>query len=227
MCINKEVSLTTFLFSWSIGFFLIKRNINLDRCYGLFLLTFSSMQFIDYLLWVLYENNNFNSKYNLILTKYVIPIILMCQVLVVYFGKILFQNNNKFDNKLLPNLKNDISKSIYPKILIIYIIITLFQSFQSKRLTTIGEKKNLDWGGYTNKNTKFSKVIYFIFVLFLIYPFLDYFKHYKSLLISMTTLVILLLISFGYTSSVGSYWCWIANVLSVIYLFSPYIDGKL
>ena len=227
MCINKEVSLTTFLFSWSIGFFLIKRNINLDRCYGLFLLTFSSMQFIDYLLWVLYENNNFNSKYNLIITKYVIPIILMCQVLVVYFGRILFQNNNKFNNKLLPNLKNDISKNIYPKILIIYIIITLFQSFQSKNLTKIGKKKNLDWGGYTNKNTKFSKVIYFIFILFLIYPFLDYIKHYKSLLIYMTTLVILLLISFGYTSSVGSYWCWIANVLSIIYLFSPYIDGKL
>ena len=75
MCINKEVSLTTFLFSWGIGLYLIKRNINLDRWYGLFLLTFSSIQFTDFLLWTLYENNMFNSNYNLLLTKYIIPII--------------------------------------------------------------------------------------------------------------------------------------------------------
>jgi hypothetical protein len=227
MCINKEVSLTTFLFSWCIGFYLIKRNINLDRWYGLFLLTFSSIQFTDFLLWTLYENNMFNSNYNLLLTKYIIPIILMCQVLVVYFGKILFQNNNKFDTKLVPKFKNDISKNIYPKILIIYIIISLYKSFQSKRFTEIGSNKHLDWGGYTNKNTKFSVIAFIIFLVFIIYPFLDYIKQYKSLLIFIITLTLLLILSFVYTESVGSYWCWISNLLGILYLFSPYIDGKI
>ena len=148
MCINKEVSLMTFLFSWGIGFYLLKRNYQLDRWYGLFLLTFSSMQFVDYLLWVLHDKNMLDSNYNLILTSYVIPMILLLQVFAVYIGRILFESKNKINNKLVL----DIKKNIFPKIIIIYSFILIIYSYFNKSKTTIGKEGHLDWVGENKYN---------------------------------------------------------------------------
>ena len=225
MCINKEVSLVTFLFSWGIGFYLIKRNINLDRWYGIFLLTFSSMQFVDFLLWILYEKNMFNSNYNLIITNYIIPLILMLELLSSYIGKIVFKNKNKFTN-LSTKVYEDITNSIFPKILILYIIIVGIISLFNNQKTKIGKEGHLDWGSIPAKNNKYIIFVFFIYITLLSYPFLEYFNKYNSVKLGICIFVITLLSAFIYTESVGSYWCWIANILGILFLFAPYIDKK-
>ncbi len=45
MCINKEVSITTFITSVIVVLYLCVRNYKYDRWYALFLLTFASIQF--------------------------------------------------------------------------------------------------------------------------------------------------------------------------------------
>ena len=223
MCINKEVSLITFLFSWGIGFYLLKRNYQLDRWYGLLLLTFSSMQFIDYLLWVLHDKNMLDSNYNLILTSYIIPVILLAQIFSVYIGKLIFENNNKFTN-LSSKIYKDINKNVFPKILILYSLLILSNLKFNKGKTKIGKDRILDWNGVFNKNNKFSILGYSVFLILLTYPFLKYYNKFASTKIILIFTLLSLLFSFVYTENVGSYWCWIANSLGIIFLFSPYLD---
>lgn len=220
MCINKEVSLMTFLFSWGIGFYLLKRNYQLDRWYGLLLLTFSSMQFVDYLLWVLHDKNMLDSNYNLIITTYVIPLILLLQVFAVYIGRILFESKNKINNKLVL----DIKKNIFPKIIIIYSFILIIYSYFNKSKTTIGKEGHLDWGGEKKYNKIIQIIKYLLFVILLIYPFLKYYNKFTSIKILIIYGILSLVSVFIYTGSIGSYWCWIANLLGILFLFSPYLD---
>ena len=166
----------------------------------------------------------FHSNYNLIITSYIIPLILILEILSVYIGKILFENKNKFTN-LSAKLQEDITNSIFPKILILYIIILSIRSyFNNNRKTKIGSQGHLDWGGVFNKNNKNSILFFLIFVILLIYPFLKYFNKYNSLKLCICILLLILLSSFIYTESVGSYWCWIANMLGILFLFAPYIE---
>ena len=121
MCINKEVSLGTFISSWTIGIYIFNRNKDLDRMNGLFLLTFSTMQFVEFLLWVIKEKGLFNTDYNWYISLF-IPLVLILQPINLYIGKNIHENNNKLAG-LFDIIKTNIVKSIYPKILIIYITI--------------------------------------------------------------------------------------------------------
>ena len=59
MCFSFEVSLFTGLFSWSVGLFLLQKNLNtIERNKILFLLIFSSMQFVDAILWYIKMKKN-------------------------------------------------------------------------------------------------------------------------------------------------------------------------
>ena len=222
MCINKEVSLTTFLFSWGIAFYIINRNINLDLWYGLFLLIFSFMQFIDFILWVLYENKLIESNYNVIITSIIIPLVLISQLFIIYFGKILYKNKNKFSKKLL---LDTIKENHYPKLLIIIIIVNVLYNCFIPIHTTIGKSGHLNWGKSMNRTFYRSFFFLGLFTLGLIYPFLDYIPRFNSVKIILLFGVLSLLFSFWYTECVGSYWCFIANILAIFFLFSPYLDN--
>ena len=50
MCINKEVSITTFITSVIVVIYLWVRNYKYDKWYALFLLTFASIQFWEFSL---------------------------------------------------------------------------------------------------------------------------------------------------------------------------------
>lgn len=220
MCINKEYSLSALLISWSIGIYLLYRNHDLDRWNGLFLITFATMQLFDFILWILYDSGNFNHPANLIISKYLIPILLVFEILIVYIGSQLYKNGNTFSN-LGSRIINDLTNSSrwYPKILIIVLIWMLFYNVTRNDKTIIGKEGNLIWGNNPSKKGIMKYISGIIFIIFLIYPYLEYIN--KPIVF---VIVIYLILSLGYSfiqgSGWGSYWCWIANLLAIIMLFS-------
>ena len=93
MCFSLEVSLGTGIFCWTVGFYLLKRDLTQkQRMNVYFLMIFSSMQFADAILWYIKMKPN---RINYLVTSYLIPIILSLQI--------LFNNyiRHKNDNRLL------------------------------------------------------------------------------------------------------------------------------
>jgi hypothetical protein len=112
MCINKEVSITTFITSTIVVIYIWFRNYKYDKWYALFLLTFASIQFWEFslknivfktqeikycfslldkqyfifLLWI-YKG----TKYDYPISGIIIPITLCLELLVPYLGKLWYR----------------------------------------------------------------------------------------------------------------------------------------
>lgn len=77
MCFSFEVSLATGIFSWSVGLYLLNKKLTkTQRQNVIYLLIFSSMQFLDAILWYIKMEKN-NTNY--IITSFCIPTILVIQ----------------------------------------------------------------------------------------------------------------------------------------------------
>lgn len=79
MCFSFEVSLGTFLFSWGVSFYLLRKNLTkFQRQNVIFLMIFSSLQIPDAILWY---NKMKKNKINLYTTSYLIPFLLSLQLI--------------------------------------------------------------------------------------------------------------------------------------------------
>lgn len=79
MCFSFEVSLGTFLFSWGVSLYLLRKNLTkYQRENVIFLMIFSSMQIPDAILWY---NKMKKNKINLYITSYLIPFLLSLQLI--------------------------------------------------------------------------------------------------------------------------------------------------
>ena len=80
MCFSFEVSLASGVFSWAAGFYLLNnRKLSLSQRYDvIFLLIFSSIQFVDAILWYIEMDKNW---INFIATSLLIPAILSLEIL--------------------------------------------------------------------------------------------------------------------------------------------------
>jgi hypothetical protein len=222
MCINKEYSLTALIVSWSIGGFLIYRNRGMDRWNATFLITFATMQLLDLALWILYDVGKLNSLWNLIISKYMIPILLSLEILSVYVGSQLYKNNNT-TRGLTTRLLTDISSpaTYYQKILLLVAIIMCWFNIIHSNQTVIGAEGNLVWGDCPHQSGIWKYITGMVFIGFLIYPYLEYVDTQPLAAIIIIYLVATLVYSFVRGSGWGSYWCWIANFLAIIMLVIP------
>ena len=215
MCINKEVSITTFIVSLFVGIYLFFRNKKYDKWLAVFLLSFSSMQLIEYFLWILQENNLFKSNYDYFLVKFVIPLVLILELLSAYLGKLWYQNNYKFN--ILNLLKKEFKTSIFPYILIIYIAIFIYHQYIAKFVgSSVSKQGHLNWGS-TYQHKKFWT--YFnglLFAFLLAYPF------FGEINIVAIYLFATVLIALFYSDNFASYWCFIGNFSVLILLLYPY-----
>ena len=164
--------------------------------------------------------NYFNKQiFNLIISKYLIPILLSLELLSVYIGSRLYKNNNSF-NGLGTKIINDIinPNTFYPKILIIVILILLVYNIKYSQYTIIGNEGNLVWGNSPNQSGIWKYITGIIFIIFLIYPYLEYISSKQLVFIIVVYLILSLGYSFIHGSGWGSYWCWIANFLAILML---------
>ena len=89
MCFSFEVSLFTFITSWSSCLYLLKKNLTVKQRQNIiFLMIVSSMQILDAILWYIKMEKN---QVNYIVTSIFIPLVLCAQV----YYNLLIRNNLK------------------------------------------------------------------------------------------------------------------------------------
>lgn len=79
MCFSFEISIGTFIISWSISLYLLNKDLNEKQKQNIiFLMIFSSIQLADAILWFIKMKKNI---INYIVTSFIIPTILSLQLL--------------------------------------------------------------------------------------------------------------------------------------------------
>lgn len=210
MCINKEVSITTFITSTIVVIYLWFRNYKYDKWYAIFLLTFASMQFWEFLLWM-YKG----TKYDFPISGIIIPITICLELLVPYFGKLWFQNKYKWN--IGAKLLNELKTSFFPYILFGYVIAFIILFSKKKRdYTTVTHQGSLNWNN-SFETTKATYINGFMFAFILAYPFKDS-SIYIPIFIFASSLITLVV-----SDSFSSYWCLIANFVTFFFLMYPYL----
>jgi len=207
---NKEVSLTTFISSWIVAIYIWNRNYKYDKWYSLFLFTFSSIQFWEFLLWM-YKG----TKYDYPISGIIIPITLCLELIVPYIGKLWYENNYKWN--IGEKLWNDMKSSLFPFILVIYLIFFIKNIVKKeKEYTSITPQGRLNWNN-TFETTKNTYIYGFIFAFLLSYPFKNSSMYIPLFLFASV------LIALAVSDSFSSYWCLIANFSTFFFLMYPYL----
>ena len=79
MCFSFEASIGTFIFSWGSALYLLSKNLTVPEQQNIyFLMIFSSMQFLDAILWSVGMKKNW---INYAVTTYLVPTVLSLQVI--------------------------------------------------------------------------------------------------------------------------------------------------
>jgi hypothetical protein len=200
MCWSFEVSVLTGLISYSIALYIWLRNIKNDRWHSILLFTFSTIQWMDAILWKSKES----SKLSLMTITYFIPFILALEPVSSLYGA--YYTNKKVD-------KSDM-------ILYLFVFLGLFITLSK------GAQKT---GYITKEGIRYSIdqgiVSYWIYAFLLLYPFIKYST--ANIFYMITTVVIcfgLFIAQMTSPNTVGSHWCLYGNVASLLFLFYPYID---
>lgn len=190
MCFSLEISLSTFLFSWITSFYLLNKNLTeFQRKNVIFLMIFSLMQLADVILWLIKMKKN---NINYVVTSFVIPTILLAQVIY----SLLFVNN----------LHN-----IFAYLIIALSGYILYNRYNGYSVPSKNYFESPTWGG---KETNFLSMLLFFFVIFYGRIGLSGEK-LQNLFIGLLTLIA----SFYFSGGFGSIWCALANVASLVYLF--------
>ena len=191
MCFSFEVSIITFLISWSISLYLLKRGVTTsNKKEVIFLMIFSSMQLADAILWYHKMKRN---NINYLVTSYLIPLLLSLQLMY----RVFFVNNSEYikfiDDKLL-------------KIFIFIGICYLFYRFNGYSKSICDNKLSSPvWG---SNEINIWELILFAFVLW-----------YPNYSMFIGTLILLFGIKIIVGGAYGTLWCAIANLLAFYYLY--------
>ncbi len=215
MCYSFEASVSAGFFSYLTAFILIARNYEYDRWFALFILSFSSIQWAEAILW---KNLN-NLRINHIVTRWVIPIILASQGLAGLIGA---------------NIYHDVDIYLWVTYIFIALIIIFFNS--RNNLTTIvdgslfwgkdpNQEKNLLKEEDKDESTSFLKYLpHILFAIYIALPFYLYMDdglNKTVMILGIFGLLVYAIINNNKT--VSSNWCFYANLLSLFALIRPYI----
>ncbi len=200
MCWNQYVSLNTFIFSTFILLLIVYNNKYspykievLDNVYAyFFLMSFITMQLIEFFLWRNLSNKDLNRLFSILGA-----LLLMLQPV----ASLMLLNNIDLRNKML---------ALYSIPAFSYFI---YQISIKDFLTSVSKTGHLKWDWI---DLKANKQIFFISWLFFLFFSLFYNKHYIGLAYTIALLIITLY-SYKKDESFGSLWCWSINSLMIYY----------
>jgi hypothetical protein len=188
----------TGLFSYVIAWYIWQRNLKYDRWLSLVIFTFSTIQWLEALLWY----NLDNVQVNAFITSYLIPIVLALEPLAVLYGATFITN-------------------VDPILIILYILVIGIQLSRigwQQTVTTVDCHNSLLWW-------KNPSIIYGVgFAFMLILPAFLYISDSKIKWIFISIVILALIM--GYISDNDSWtsnWCLYANAFSIYALLYPYI----
>jgi hypothetical protein len=192
MCWNSEVSLNTFIFSTFGALFALKNHY--DWKIVCFTYLFSSMQFVEYMLW----NNLNNVKVNEFWSKVGFAIIM----LEPYFA-INIINETSLRNiffglytlKIVTDIPDIINNTIFK--------------------TTVGKNKHLSWNWMSSNRSFYIPWLFFFSVPFYIS------KHYVSFLFILISFIITYYL-YNKAKTFGTMWCWIANFAWIVIIIESF-----
>jgi hypothetical protein len=187
----------TGLFSYVIAWYIYQRNYQYDRWLSIAIFSFSTIQWLEAILWLKLDNYNINE----FVTTYLIPFTLILEPVAVLYGATLFE---KVDNKLI---------IFY----ILFLALGLSQIGHDQSVTTIDSKHSLKW--WENEN-----IIYgIVFATLLILPIVLYMRDSKMKVIIIAIIILALIFAFIYhPDNWTSNWCLYGNALSICALIYPY-----
>ena len=197
MCKNINISLSTLVVSWACCAFLYNKSPEF-KYVSIFIATFATIQLLDALLW--WAINTKQYSLNIFVSKFIVIIILLSEIIVAYYGAkyILGWNNFYFE-----------------VIIWIFVIAILFDWIVNCNKETIvyGEDKYLLWCDkpLNNSNNNIGKTIFLILVLT---PAIFALKDIYLLMTVVGISVITFLLNFSY-ANFGARWCWSANIMSI------------
>jgi hypothetical protein len=199
MCKTFDVSVITGLYSYAIAYYLYRRNFKYDRAVAIFLVTFSTIQWVEAFLW--YDvSNPITNKIGTAL----IPIVLGLEFMSTYYAASMhFPMHN-------------IETIIY---VLSFIAFNVAWFNSTSGLTTVDPNtKSLLWGGIG-----INTVARFLFLGLLLWPLFRFVPSSTSIGLIILVTTVLFFYSFKFGDTFGSNWCWIANIVALLQLFAPII----
>ena len=193
MCFSLEVSLGTGIFSWAVCFYLLQKNLTLvERQCVIFILIFSSIQIADAILWYIKMKKNI---INYLVSSYLIPIIL--SLMIIY--NIFVINKNK---------------NILLSLFVFIVIINIFIKFNGYSKGSCNKFSSPIWGG--NELKLWELIIFAILIM----PNPYHLKILTPIPSLIITLAVILYYYIDNTGGYGSFWCAIANITALYYLYN-------
>ena len=191
MCFSFEVSIATFIISWSISIYLLVKGLSKDgKNDVIFLMIFSSMQLTDAILWY---NKMKRNNINYIVTSFLIPFILSLQLLYKVFITNYKAYMKVIDDKLL-------------KILMFFLVFYIFYRFNGYSKSLCDNKLSSPvWG---SNEIQLWELIIFAFLLF-----------YPDTVTFFSILFLFVLIKIFVGGAYGTMWCAITNLIAFYYLY--------
>jgi len=191
MCFSFEVSIATFIISWSISLYLLNKGLSKDgKNDVIFLMIFSSMQLTDAILWY---NKMKRNNINYIVTSFLIPFILSLQLLYKVFITNYKAYMKVIDDKLL-------------KILMFFLIFYIFYRFNGYSKSLCDNKLSSPvWGP---SELGIWELLIFAFIIW-----------YPNHPMFFATLILFILIKMIIGGAYGTMWCAIANLVAFYFLY--------
>jgi hypothetical protein len=224
MCWNKEVSLFTFIVICVVSYKLYERNLENDKLLAFFIISYGSMQFFEFIIWLGLEENikNLNKLGSMLacILLYLHPLAIMCGI--------------KYD-KLYKSFKKSTSYTL------LFIASFLFLLYGMYRIIYYSTTKNPEYKflSYSDKNNHhlvwdFPNDYHIVLILSLLISVFIY--QQNKLFWLCTMLYYFLPILFIYLTndygskgkmSNGSYWCWYVAIFSfLLYFINPKIQNN-
>lgn len=194
MCHNIQISLATFAFTAVCCAFVFFTQKSATLKYlSIFTITFAMIQLSDALLWWLIRKKNMGL--NRALSLFVVPVILVAELLVAYYGA---RHYLGWSNRM------------YEVAMWLYVTVFLGVWFTSCRVTTTTQDQYLKWCGF-----KFDLVMSLLFLAFLIGPIAMALPNTWLKYVVLVVLVGTFIVNLNH-ESFGTRWCWSSNVIAVV-----------
>ena len=193
MCWSYEVSLFTGLFSYVVAGLLYRRDKNYDKWLAMFIFVFSTIQWLEAILW---KNTGINNI-NYYITKYAIPFVLSIEGITALYGASLY-------------------KPVPTELFVIYFVYTVLifylcmNNFNYTKIST----NNLQWTQQQNI------LIGAIYAVFLALPFVLYMDGITKYIIVGGIIGTLLYSIILYQHAWHSNWCFFANIVNIVLLLT-------
>ena len=201
MCIDQQTSLNSFLLSIFASIFLIFRNNTFDIGNAVFIISFTTIQLLEYFIWKninIPENNEYYTR--------LIPLVLFIQPIVQTYFAYKFTLNNTLYNLLIVYI-----------IMFVYIFVTINNfNYQS----TIGPNKHLIWYKIDKITKEQSTVIkrHVLGYIYLIGMGIGLWYTGNYLLLSYGILSFMYIFINYPEDEFSSMWCFVAIVYSLLCL---------